>query len=712
MQSANILPIGHPPTLQVRVKNRCEQFAQEEIATWVRALLDNVDKALTALSNRTDSTALKTLCFDAMREMRLQRSSVQKKFVDGLISHLKRDNVHATLVTTLPNSDEVKLRLALDTLARQIDSTANPARKRLRARFHALSGQNTDPTWPVTPAQLGEFFLSAIAPVNTDLRIKLTLIKLFDSHVFSPLPDLYSRLEKVIISETPKLVSQGSTANSSVLTAVLPLLNHLQTSNPVLPAGACWNDWLHAQLPAHLSSHVTLRKASSLIDELFITINQQGELPHPLSNLINQLRIPLLKVALLDKTFLTQSSHPARKLIATLLQLSPAVAEHSEAAHCLLGKMQDVVARITREFAGNVSLFDGVLTEFNAFLEKEQTSNLQQQHDHIRQAQVNDEIELAQALVEQELAIRGAGRRLMPEIQSLLQNSWNKVLVAIYLEEGMGSPRWEMAMEITDELLNSVDEKIDLEQRQQLVAMLPGITAALREDLTSIRWEEIHIEGMFEQLASMIGVDPIASRNNPSHKASEEWVFRADTGEWELASIASQAPSTALDNDDAIACILASATVTSEWTFDLERGKWRQQNVTTRTETASVNPPSNTAKAIKPASTDKTETPQQATIKDEFTLMAQQLKVGEWIELRNASNDLLRARLAWKSDIAGRMIFVNWRQQVVAEPSLAGLAVQLRRGTARLLSQAPIIDKAFYSVMQLLAGDAMADQPL
>lgn len=712
MQSANILPIGHAPTLQVRVKNRCEQFAQEEISAWMRALLDNVDKALTALSNRTDSTALKTLCFDAMREMRIQRSTVQKKFIDGLHTQLKRDNVLPTLMTTLPNDDEVKLRLALDTLARQINSSANAARTRLRARFHALAGQNTDPSWPVTPAQLGELFLSAIAPVNTDLRIKLTLLKLFDSHVLSPLPELYSRLEKVIVSETPKLVSQSATAGSSLPTAVLPLLNHLQTSNPGIPSGTRWSDWLHAQLPAQLSGHDTLRRVSSLIEELFISISQQGELPHPLSSLINQLRIPLLKVALLDKTFLTQNNHPARKLISALLQLAPAVAEQSEAAHCLLGKMQDVVARISREFAGNIGLFDSVLTEFNAFLEKEQTSNLQQQHHHIRQAQVNDEIELAQALVEQELAIRSAGRRLVPEIQSLLQNSWNRVLIAIYLEEGMGSPRWEMAMEITDELLNSVDEKIDLEQRQQLVAALPGIIAALREDLTSIRWEEIHIEGMFEQLASMIGADLMpSSHNSPSCKSSQEWIFRADTGEWELASTAGPASAASQENDDPIASILASASVTSDWTFDLERGKWRQQNVTTRTETASLSPPAKTVKATQPAPSDNTETPPQATLKDEFTDRALQLKVGEWIELRNTSNELLRARLAWKSEIAGRMIFVNWRQQVVAEPSVAGLAVQLRRGTARLLSQAPIVDKAFYSVMQLLAGDAVADLP-
>ena len=70
------------------------------------------------------------------------------------------------------------------------------------------------------------------------------------------------------------------------------------------------------------------------------------------------------------------------------------------------------------------------------------------------------------------------------------------------------------------------------------------------------------------------------------------------------------------------------------------------------------------------------------------------LKVGTWIEFRHEDGRASRGRLTWVSSGTGRYLFTDRRGHKVADATLHGLAVELRRGTASIIDDVPLLDRA------------------
>lgn len=110
------------------------------------------------------------------------------------------------------------------------------------------------------------------------------------------------------------------------------------------------------------------------------------------------------------------------------------------------------------------------------------------------------EIERARAIVEQEIALRSGDVELPEEVDILINEAWKEVLVAMHLEEGADGIRWQLALEITEELLWSLSPKQSVMERKQLAEMLPLLVSVLRQGLQTVAWEEARIESMFASL--------------------------------------------------------------------------------------------------------------------------------------------------------------------------------------------------------------------
>lgn len=180
------------------------------------------------------------------------------------------------------------------------------------------------------------------------------------------------------------------------------------------------------------------------------------------------------------------------------------------------------------------------------------------------------ERECVRAIVDQELSLRFDESTLPIELKSLLNDAWKEVLAAIYIEDGFGSIRWMLAMEITDELLWTLKPKENLAERTKMIGMLPVLVKVLRQGLASVKWGDKQTDDLFNSLSryhmSILSGDKAASRTRTvriEESTSEEvvsaashsfdmldvsefessadmssegtekgWVFRADTNEW------------------------------------------------------------------------------------------------------------------------------------------------------------------------------------
>jgi hypothetical protein len=80
--------------------------------------------------------------------------------------------------------------------------------------------------------------------------------------------------------------------------------------------------------------------------------------------------------------------------------------------------------------------------------------------------------------------------------------------------------------------------------------------------------------------------------------------------------------------------------------------------------------------------------------------LARSLNVGAWVEFQNFRGTRKTLRLGWVSKYRGVYLFTNRQGDNALTLATTSLAAHLRKGTARVLSQDPLTDRA---VAQILA---------
>src|SRR3569832_1166484 len=92
-------------------------------------------------------------------------------------------------------------------------------------------------------------------------------------------------------------------------------------------------------------------------------------IPENVKRLLNQLQIPILTDAIVDKEFFTHKQHPARRLLNTLGHASIGWNDKDEATQQRrYEKMEYVVERVLKEYQTATGIFAELLDEFTVFL--------------------------------------------------------------------------------------------------------------------------------------------------------------------------------------------------------------------------------------------------------------------------------------------------------------------------------------------------------
>lgn len=84
---------------------------------------------------------------------------------------------------------------------------------------------------------------------------------------------------------------------------------------------------------------------------------------------------------------------------------------------------------------------------------------------------------------------------------------------------------------------------------------------------------------------------------------------------------------------------------------------------------------------------------------DAGLVWVRQLRIGNWVEIREDEESVLRCKLAAIVEPTGKYIFVNRTGMKVLERTAQGLAVEFRRGAVRLLDDTQLFDRALASVI-------------
>lgn len=569
---------GRLPVILVQVRDK----AALQLKQALQALFDNADDTLFEMADRATSNLEQNAFFEAMRDLRLKRKSIERVYLQKVfeefsaLNQVQSGKSVPTLDTvsfdslSLVQNEELEESVAVDAMVARVMSRDATALAHLSTRLNTLVGRKVDEkSNPLAPRPLTAAFLDACQGLGVEIKVKLIILKLFEKYVLAHCDQLYAEANQILVAAgvlpelksalprrqpavRPEAVRDAGTLQAQaalldggqqeVFGALQELLAQVRDNpsfyrreTPENAAPISSNDLM--RLLSHLQQHLPgpgaaefdvrdgvdqlLQRVShksgrsrvvgqvdddviNLVSMLFEFILDDRTLPDSLKALIGRMQIPMLKVALLDKTFFSRGSHPARRLLNEIASASLGWAEHNDARRdSLYQKIEQVVMRLLNDFVDDPAIFAELLEDFIAFTgdERRRSELLEQRTRDAEEGRAK--AELARQDVEQVLNQRLLGKVLPEVVVRLLRDAWSKVMLLICLKHGKASAEWREALDTMDELIWSVGPHDDPLSRQQLLERVPGLLKALREGLASAAFDPFSTGEFFSQLETL-----------------------------------------------------------------------------------------------------------------------------------------------------------------------------------------------------------------
>lgn len=723
--------------------HRCRELLARHFRKDFPALFSAVDDTLFELADKAGSSGDQQFYFEAMRELRLQRQTLE----DTCLAQIERgflpllgaqtpaesavSGISADTLSLLDN-EQLERQVALEAMAQRQEAASADQLQLLSMRFDTLVpakvyiGNN-----PLRAVAVCEAFAVAIAPLAVDIRIQLLLLKLFEKHVLCHYPELLIALNTYLAEQNilPHLTVAGvarsarpaaaapASAPAAHLSAAAPLpadnlLAQYQQlvhggqsgqSSGVMAAGAMPMQAGGGSVPGSyapalrsllsgLQQAQTLPMGGPVAGTLPVTaadfirqIQQQGLQVNPadvdvitlvtmlfeymledqtlapaMKSMLARLQIPMIRVALQDRGFFGTQGHPARRLLNELAAAAVGWNESADSAGSdpLVKQIDGAVGRLLREYDDNAELFPELLTDFLAFTERDRRRASIIEKRTLDAEQGKATAERARATVDALVSSKLEGQALPLAVSSLLTGPWSNLLFLLCLKNGEGTPEWDQAVAVIDDLIWSVSAVMGSDERKHLLALLPNLLRQLREGLDQVSYNPYETSQLFREL--------------------EQCHLR------QLKPVAAPAPEMPV----AVA-VPPPAAAPAAPTSGLVPSGFED------TAVAPEVPETPAQTQTRPASADAAlPTPAEA-----FLFQVDQLTQGSWLDMLEDDGTHYRCRLAAIIRSADKFIFVNRNGMKVAEKSRVEIALALQQQRLVLLENGQLFERALESVI-------------
>lgn len=484
-------------------------------------------------------------------------------------------------------------------------------------------------------------------------------------------------MERMDVSETPAIGYE----------ALLHLLNKLQHQQVDIPQSAPLDDSSVAQeIPA--SPHQVLENLSDelvassesedhsighserdtigLVSMLFQFIIDDRVVSKVMCRTLGRLQLPIIKVALKDPRFFSNSSHPARVFLNNITSASVSWAESDTyESDPFYIKILNYVDKIVDEFDDDLSLFDELTEKLSEFIESDK-ARVEKSKQRLVDAEIGkDKTYAIRSFVER--LIESKLRSSTPEfVSDLLRKELKDYLVRIVLQEGEESQNFQNAVTLLDDLMWSIAAQRYKADYQDVLQKIPVVIRGLKKSFKALQIERDQSVRFFKKLA--IHHKSILMRESP---------LQVNEPEHQVPDVFQQAAST-LFADVAEGQKLAS-------------NSGAQSNSTT--------PASNSSADINHNEVDGAAAANEVdSYEQECIDKAKRLAVGQWVEV-DQEEDKLRCRLAAILRASGKRVFVNRRGVKALDMPLEELIERIKAETLTLLDDNQLFDKALSTVI-------------
>ena len=517
---------------------------------------------------------------------------------------------------------------------------------------------------------------------------------------FAPVPPDSVTAAATAARDMVTILGEGGQTTTS--TTLVSALSHLQVRAINDPANfgshTSANDFASAPMNALREiKNSGMANGSSPIDAmtidivamLFDYVFEDKGIPDAIKTLLARLQIPVLKVAILDKSFFSRKNHPARRLLDVLADASVSFAEGATHGDPLYKQIEGIVDGIQTEFDTDIQLFSLMLTKFEQFLLARETANAEIVEQSARVLHEREKRELARLIAQDETGRRANMADLPPPVSAILVGPWTRMLERVYLREGGRNSRFAAALETADNLIWSVAPKTDAEQRKRLVSLLPALLKQLQDGMQIAAVEKFDCDQFFSALVDC-------------HAAAVRAGLRGES-----VSTLFVASRTTAEVAPLFAKLIAEETAHAE-AMKIEAtaraGLARIQFTDTGVEIEEIAPIKSGGERIAVHSATEDASRVDVDIAGLPAMPVTKLKRGTWVEFAGNAGEKIRAKLSWVSPLKGVYLFTNPGAPGALSVSPDTLRRQFRRGEARIIEESSLVDRAVENMVNSLSG--------
>ncbi|MDC8014771.1 DUF1631 domain-containing protein [Tahibacter soli] len=380
-----------------------------------------------------------------------------------------------------------------------------------------------------------------------------------------------------------------------------------------------------------------------LVGMLFDFIAKDTRPDSASQSLLTKLQVPVLRVALRDKSFFTRRSHPARQLLNAIAETGQYWIDDGdgESDRTLVEKMQLVVDRVGAEFDGKVELFDEMLTDLSRHMGMLARKAEVAERRHVDAAKGRERLDLARERAVGAIGERLAGRKINRFVRTLLEQAWTDVLALTILRQGEESDAYRRRIDVADRLIGDG-------------VATPDVREEIEQGLAQVGFHGDEAQAMVRQLFS--AGEAAGADDSPASRTEMALKLKAKTRLGEDTTTTATTPAT-------------GETASHQGT-----------------RMAPIAPPLNAAER-------------------QMLERVRTLPFGTWFEfVQNQQGEAVRRKLSWFSTLTGRCLFVNQRGARTDERSMEQLARDLVRGQARIatIERESLIDRAWHAIVGTL----------
>lgn len=240
-----------------------------------------------------------------------------------------------------------------------------------------------------------------------------------------------------------------------------------------------------------------------LVGMLFEQLQQDRRLPPTLQKLVTQLHVPVLRAALLDQNMLSNSEHPARRLIEEIGSAVVGWTADADPGQRLLNRVKETIDWLRHSFDSDVSVFEQALRDFRSFNEAQRRRAELAEQRATEAALGRERLLLARRSVAGALEDRITGKPVARWLGQLLARPWANYLVLVWLRQGPESTAFNDALRLVDDLVIA-DGSLRGSQANRLRQRLPELESCMRLGLATVAFHESEIEFLAAQLRSYL----------------------------------------------------------------------------------------------------------------------------------------------------------------------------------------------------------------